>query len=72
MKLFGGTKSKITNNANVENLLHLEIIKVVLAHWSIVTNCHYEDPRVLYSFFPNKSFGELRIIIRYFTKILYF
>ena len=32
MKLLGGTKSKITNNANGENLLHLEIIKVVLAH----------------------------------------
>ena len=32
MKLFGSTKSKITNNANGENLLHLEIIKVVLAH----------------------------------------
>ena len=57
MKLLGRTKSKITKDKNGENVLHLEIIEVVLVYFTFVNNDYQHDARVLYSFIPNKSFG---------------
>ena len=37
----------------------LEIIEVVLIHCNIVNNDFQQDARVLYTFVPNKSFGQL-------------
>ena len=37
----------------------LEIIEVVLIHCNIVNNDFQQDTRVLYTFVPNKSFGQL-------------
>ena len=51
MKLLGGTENEITKNKNGENVLHLEITKVVLAHCNIINND--------YTFAPNKPFGSL-------------
>ena len=59
MKLFGGTKSKITKDKNGENAAHLEIIELVLIHCNIFNNDYQQDSRVLYTFVPNKSFGQL-------------
>ena len=59
MKLFGSTKSKITKDKNGENVPHLEITEVVLIHCNIVNNDYQQDSRVLYTFVPNKSFGQL-------------
>ena len=38
---------------------HLEITEVVLIHCNIVNNDYQQDSRVLYTFVPNKSFGQL-------------
>ena len=38
---------------------HLEITEVVLVHCNIVNNDYQQDPRVLYTFVPNKPFGNL-------------
>ena len=59
MKLLESTKSKITKNENGENVPHLEITEVVLIHWNIDSNDYQQDLRVLYTFVPNKSFGQL-------------
>ena len=59
MKLLGRTKSKITKDKNGENVLHLEIIEVVLVYFTFVNNDYQHDARVLYTFIPNKSFGQL-------------
>ena len=59
MKLLGSTKSKITKDKNIENVPHLEITEVVLIHCNIVNNDYQQDSRVLYTFVPNKSFGQL-------------
>ena len=59
MKLLGSTKNKITKDKNVENVSHLEITEVVLAHCIIVNNDYQRDSRVLHTFIPNKSFGQL-------------
>ena len=59
IKLLGSTKSKITKDKNGENVPHLEITEVVLIHCNIVNNDYQQDSRVLYTFVPNKSFGQL-------------
>ena len=69
MKLLGSTKSKITKNENGENESHLEITEVVLTHCNTVNNDFQQDSRVLYTFAPNISFGQLLDIS---PKILYF
>ena len=59
MKLLGSNKSKITKDKNNENAPHLVITKLVLAHYNLVNNDYQHDLRVLYTFIPNKSFGQL-------------
>ena len=56
MKLLGSTENK---DKNGENVPHLEIAEVVLAHCNIVNNDYNQDSRVLYTFVPNKPFGSL-------------
>ena len=63
MKLLGSTKRKITKDQNGENVPHLEITEVVLIHCNIVNNDYQQDSRVLYTFVPNKSFGQLLDIL---------
>ena len=50
MKLPGRTKTKITKNKNGQNVPHLEISEVVLAHCNIVNNDYQQDLRVLFTF----------------------
>ena len=38
---------------------HLEITKVVLIHCNNVNNDYQQYSRVLYTFVPNKPFGQL-------------
>ena len=59
MKLLETTKNKITKDENGEKIPHLEITEVVLIHCNIVNNDYQHDSRVLYTFVPNKSFGQL-------------
>ena len=37
----------------------LEINEAVLAHFNILSNNYHHNSRVLYTFVPNKSFGQL-------------
>ena len=59
MKLLGNTEYKITKDKNGENVPHLEINEVVLAHCNIVNNDYQQDSRVLHTFVSNKTFGSL-------------
>ena len=59
MKLLGSTKSKITKYKNGENVSYLEITELVLIHCNVVNNSCLQNSRVLYTFVPNKSFGQL-------------
>ena len=59
MKVLGRTENKITKDKNGENVLHLEITEVLLAHCNIVNNDYQQVSRVLYTFVPNKPFGNL-------------
>ena len=57
MKLPRSTKNKTTKDINGENVPHLEITEVVLVHCN--NNDYQQDSRVLYTFVPSKSFGQL-------------
>ena len=61
MKLIRSTKSKITKDENDEIVPHLEITEVVLAHYNIAKIDYQHDSRV-FTFVPNKSFGQIRDI----------
>ena len=41
---------------------HLEITEVVLIYCNIINNDYKQDPRVLCTFVPNKSFGHQKIL----------
>ena len=59
MKLLGNTKSEINIDEILENVPHLEITEVVLMHCNIIINHYQQESRDLYTFVPNKSFGQL-------------
>ena len=59
MKLLGSTESKITKDKNGENMPYLEINEVASVHSNIINNDYQPDSRVLHTFIPNKSFGQL-------------
>ena len=52
----------------VKNFLHLEITEVVLAHCNIDNNDYQHYSRVMYTFAPDKSFGQLLNISPNFFK----
>ena len=59
MKLLGSTKNKVTKDENGENAPHLKIAEVVLIQCNIVNNDYQQNSSVIYTFVPNKSFGQL-------------
>ena len=63
IKLTVSTKNKITRDENCEHVLHLEITEVVLAHCNIANSDYQYDSRVLYTFLPDKSYGQLLDIL---------
>ena len=63
MNLFGSTGNKISKDKNCQNVPHLEIAEVVLVHYNIVNNNYLQNSRVMYTFVPNKSFGQLLDIL---------
>ena len=59
MKILGSTKSKITKDKDGENAPYLEIEEVVLIRCNVVNNSYQQNSKVLYTFVPNKCFGQL-------------
>ena len=59
MKLLGSTSSIIHADKNSENLPRLENVEVVLVHCNLVNNSYQQHSRVLFTFEPNKQYGQL-------------
>ena len=59
MKILGSTESKLTKDKNGENVLHLEIVELILIHCNLVNNNYRQSSRILYTFVRNKPFGSL-------------
>ena len=59
MKLLGSTKDVIDADKNSENVPRLENIEVVLVHCNLVNSSYQQHSRVLFTFVPNKQYGQL-------------
>ena len=58
-KVLGSTKDIIDADKNSENVPKLENVEVVLVHCSLVNNAYQQHSRVLFTFAPNKQYGQL-------------
>ena len=59
MKILGSTKDIIDADKNSENVTKLENVEVVLVHCNLVNNSYHQHSRVLFTFVPNKQYGQL-------------
>ena len=59
MKLLGSTRKDVDSGKNSEYVPKLESAEVVLVHCNLVKNDYQHTSKVLFSFVPNKQFGQL-------------
>ena len=59
MKLLGSTKKVVDKDKKGENVPKRESVEVVLVHCNLVKNDYQHSSKVLFSFVPNKPFGQL-------------
>ena len=59
MKLLGSTKKGVDQDKNGEDVPKLESVEVVLVHCNLVNNNYQQTSKVLFTFVPNKQFGQL-------------
>ena len=59
MKLLGSIKDTINADKNSENVPRLENVEVVLVHCNLVNNSYQQESRILFTFVPNKQYGQL-------------
>ena len=59
MKLLGSTKKDVDKDKDGENVPKLESVEVVLVHCNLVKNDYQLTSKVLFTFVPNKQFGQL-------------
>ena len=59
MKLLGSTKKDVDQDKDGEDVPKLESVEVVLVHCNLVNNSYQQASKVLFTFVPNKQFGQL-------------
>ena len=59
MKLLGSTKKDVDKDKDGEDVPKLESVEVVLVHCNLVNNNYQQASKVLFTFVPNKQFGQL-------------
>ena len=59
MRLLGSTKKGVEADKISENVPKLESVEVVLVHYNFVKNDYQHTSKVLFTFVPNKQFGQL-------------
>ena len=59
LRLLVSTKNHVDSNKNSKNVTKLESAEVVLVHYSLLKNDYQHTSNVLFSFVPNKQFGQL-------------
>ena len=70
MKLLGSTSSSAYVDKDSENVPRLEKFEVVLVHCNLVNNSYQQASRVLFTFVPNKQYGQLISISSYSLSFL--
>ena len=59
MELLGSLKNIINQDKDGEIVPRLETVEVVLVHCNLINNSYQQVSKVLFSFVPNKQFGQL-------------
>ena len=59
MQLLGSPKKVFDKNKDGEPVPRLEAVEVVLVHCNLVNNNYQQASKVLFTFVPNKKFGQL-------------
>ena len=70
MQLLGSSEKVTDKNKNGETVPRLEAIEVVLVDCNLVNNNYQQAPKVLFTFVPNKQFGQLITTICHSLKML--
>ena len=58
IKLLGSTKKAVDKDKEREDVTKLESVEVVLMHCNLVNNSYQQASKVLFTFVPNKQFGQ--------------
>ena len=59
MKLLGRTKKYVDKDNDEEDVPKVKSVEVVLMHCNLVNNSYQQASKVLFTFVPNKQFGQL-------------
>ena len=70
MKLLGSTKKDVDQNKDGEDVPTLESVVVVSVNCNLVNNNYQQASKVLFTFVPNKQFGQLINILPHSLTIL--
>ena len=62
MTLLGNTKKGVKEDKDGQDVPKLESFEVVLVHFNLVNNNYQQASKVLFTFMPNKQFGQLMTI----------
>ena len=62
MKLLWNAKKDVDEDKNGEDMPKLEYFEVFLIHCNLVNNSYQETSKSLFTFLPNKQFGQLMTI----------
>ena len=70
MQLLGSSKKDIDKSKDGEILPRLETVEDVLVHCNLVNNNYQQESKVLFTFVPNKQFGQLITITPHSPTVL--
>ena len=59
MKLLASMSNSIDKDKNSELVPKLDSVDLVLVHYNVVNNSHQQASKVLFTFVPNKKYGQL-------------
>ena len=70
MRLLGSSKKYIDTNKDGEIVPRLETVEVVLVYCNLVNNSYQQASKALFTFVPNKQFGQLITITPHLLTML--
>ena len=70
MKLLGSTKKDVDQDKDGEDVPKLESVEAILVPCNLVNNNYQQASKVLFTFVPNKQFGQLINILPHSVTML--
>ena len=58
-KLLGSAEKDVNKDKDGKDVPNLETVEVVLIHCNLVNNSYQQASKVLFTFVPNKRFGQV-------------